>query len=86
MSRQLNEAHQSESVIPFASVTRGAPADHADQLDQAGQTILGLLHKAAGPAASHLMTLTLSNGSYRTPPTQGLAMTGNRRPTIRRAT
>ena len=48
MSRQLNEAHESESVIPFASVTRGAPADHADQLDQAGQTILGLLHKAAG--------------------------------------
>jgi hypothetical protein len=48
MGRQLNEAHQSESVIPFTSATRGAPADHTDQLDQAGQTILGLLHKAAG--------------------------------------
>jgi hypothetical protein len=40
--------HESESVIPFAS--KNAAPDNADQLDRAGQTILQLLHKAAGVA------------------------------------
>jgi hypothetical protein len=40
--------HESESVIPFES--KNAAPDNADQLDRAGQTILQLLHKAAGVA------------------------------------
>src|SRR6202166_3070014 len=43
--------HESESVIPFAS--KNAAPDNADQLDQAGQTILKLLHKAAGVAEAN---------------------------------
>ena len=41
-------AHQTESIVRFAPTT-AVPAD-ADQLDKAGQTILSLLHKAAGVA------------------------------------
>jgi septal ring factor EnvC (AmiA/AmiB activator) len=36
-------------VIPFAQATSGS-APNIDQLDKAGQTILQLLHKAAGVA------------------------------------
>ena len=43
--------HESESVIPFAS--KNAAPDNADQLDRAGQTILQLLHKAAGVAEAN---------------------------------
>jgi hypothetical protein len=43
--------HESESVIPFAP--KNAAPDNADQLDQAGQTILKLLHKAAGVAEAN---------------------------------
>jgi hypothetical protein len=43
--------HESESVIPFAS--KNAAPDNADQLDRAGQTILKLLHKAAGVAEAN---------------------------------
>ena len=42
---------ESESVIPFAS--KNAAPDNADQLDRAGQTILQLLHKAAGVAEAN---------------------------------
>jgi hypothetical protein len=49
MSRQL---HESESVIPFVPKD-AAPPDNADQLDKAGQTILKLLHKAAGVAEAN---------------------------------
>jgi molecular chaperone GrpE (heat shock protein) len=38
------------SVIPFAPDAKGAVSDDADELDQAGQTILKLLHKAADVA------------------------------------
>ena len=41
-------AHETESVVRFAPRT-AASAD-SDQLDKAGQTILSLLHKAAGVA------------------------------------
>jgi molecular chaperone GrpE (heat shock protein) len=41
-------AHQTELIVRFAPTT-AMPAD-ADQLDKAGQTILSLLHKAAGAA------------------------------------
>jgi hypothetical protein len=43
--------HESESVIPVAP--KNAAPDNADQLDQAGQTILKLLHKAAGVAEAN---------------------------------
>jgi hypothetical protein len=44
-------AYESDSVIPFAS--KNAAPDNADQLDKAGQTILKLLHKAAGVAEAN---------------------------------
>ena len=37
-------------VIPFAPAAKNGAPPSADQLDKAGQTILGLLHKAAGVA------------------------------------
>jgi predicted ribosome quality control (RQC) complex YloA/Tae2 family protein len=40
--------YESDSVVPFTSKT--AVSDDDDQLDKAGQTILKLLHKAAGVA------------------------------------
>jgi hypothetical protein len=40
-------AHETESVVRFAPRTVSADSD---QLDKAGQTILSLLHKAAGVA------------------------------------
>jgi len=38
------------TVVPFGPVTQEAPSNLADNLDTAGQTILGLLHRAAGMA------------------------------------
>jgi len=49
MNVQLgNVTYQSDSVVPFAP--KNSVPDDADQLDKAGQTILKLLHKAAGVA------------------------------------
>jgi hypothetical protein len=42
--------HESERVIPFAPAPKHTAQADADQLDRAGQTILQLLHKAAGVA------------------------------------
>jgi len=54
MGGQLSGGYESESVIPFAPVAKNAaPPDSADQLDEAGQTILRLLHKAAGVAEAN---------------------------------
>ena len=47
MSNRSN-GEESESVVPFAS--KNATSNDADQLDRAGETILQLLHKAAGVA------------------------------------
>ena len=47
-SRSNGEAYESETVVPFAP--KNAASSDADQLDRAGQTILQLLHKAAGVA------------------------------------
>ena len=47
-SRSNGEAYESESVVPFAP--KKATSNDADQLDRAGETILQLLHKAAGVA------------------------------------
>lgn len=48
MSGRLSDT--SETIVPFAPVARAAAADAGDPLDSAGQTILGLLHRAAGMA------------------------------------
>ncbi len=40
-----------DSLLPFAP--KNAPSNDADQLDRAGQTILKLLHKAAGVAEAN---------------------------------
>jgi hypothetical protein len=45
--------YDSESVIPFAPAARADGSKEADQLDSAGQTILRLLHKAAGVAEAN---------------------------------
>ena len=44
------EAQVEESVIPFAPTQEGSGSNSGDQLDKAGQSILRLLHKAAGVA------------------------------------
>jgi hypothetical protein len=44
---------QTETVIEFAPAARSAGADGVNQLDQAGQMILELLHKAAGVAEAN---------------------------------
>jgi hypothetical protein len=53
MSSQLSGEYESESVIPFAPAGKNPAPDSADQLDKAGQTILRLLHKAAGVAEAN---------------------------------
>jgi len=53
MGDQLSSGYESESVIPFAPAAKTAAPDSADQLDKAGQTILSLLHKAAGMAEAN---------------------------------
>ena len=42
--------YESESVVAFSPGAKDATPDSLDQLDKAGQTILTLLHKAAGVA------------------------------------
>jgi hypothetical protein len=42
-----------ETVIPFAPAAKRAGPNDTDQLDAAGQTILRLLHKAAGVAEAN---------------------------------
>jgi molecular chaperone GrpE (heat shock protein) len=44
------DAQLEESVVPFAPAQRGAGPNGGEQLDKAGQSILRLLHKAAGVA------------------------------------
>ena len=53
MGSQERSEHDSESVIPFAPASRGAAPNGFDQVDKAGQTILGLLHQAAGMAEAN---------------------------------
>jgi hypothetical protein len=48
MSELNGGAYESDSVVPFAP--KNAASNDTDQLDRAGQTILQLLHKAAGVA------------------------------------
>jgi molecular chaperone GrpE (heat shock protein) len=44
------DAQVEESVVPFAPAQKGTTPNGGDQLDKAGQSILRLLHKAAGVA------------------------------------
>ena len=53
MGSQARGDYGSESVIPFTPAARTAAPDSVDQVDKAGQTILGLLHKAAGVAEAN---------------------------------
>jgi hypothetical protein len=54
MRVQTNDANSGlDSVIPFAPAFENAGTDRSDQLDQAGQTILQMLHNAANLAESN---------------------------------
>ena|ERR1700721_91895 len=53
MGSHSSGAYESESVIPFTPAARSDGSNGADQLDNAGQTILRLLHKAAGVAEAN---------------------------------
>ena len=50
MNSQFNDGYEAESVISFPQT---GERSSTDQLDQAGQTILQLLHKAAGVAENN---------------------------------
>ena len=64
---------QTESVIPFTAAARSAGADGVDQVDKAGQTILGLLHKAAGVVEANRSQVS---SGFRKEATQPFASTG----------
>jgi hypothetical protein len=44
MGSRARGGYDSKSVIQFAPAAKNAAPDNVDQLDKAGQTILGLLH------------------------------------------
>ena len=50
MHGQIGDDNSDSEVIPFARAERTSTSDGADQLDKAGQTILQMLHRAAGVA------------------------------------
>ena len=50
MHGQIGDDNSKVEVIPFARGERTSTYDGADQLDKAGQTILQMLHRAAGVA------------------------------------
>ena len=50
MHGQISSDDSESEVVPFARPERTSPSDGADQLDKAGQTILQMLHRAAGVA------------------------------------
>src|SRR5262245_40450613 len=53
-SRGVSSAqYESESVIQFAPTAKAAATNKGDELDSAGRSILGLLHKAAGVAEAN---------------------------------
>jgi hypothetical protein len=49
----MADQRDSESEIAFGPTTKSAASNDGDQLDAAGQTILKLLHKAAGVAEAN---------------------------------
>ena len=50
MHGQIGSDDTESEVIPFVRAERTSPSDGADQLGKAGQTILQMLHRAAGVA------------------------------------
>ena len=50
MHGQIRSDDSESEVVPFVRTERTSPSDGADQLDKAGQTILQMLHRAAGVA------------------------------------
>ena len=50
MNGQIGDDNSESGVIPFARAERTSTSEGADQLDKAGQTILQMLHRAAGVA------------------------------------
>jgi hypothetical protein len=48
MHGQIGGDNSESEVLPFARAERTSTSDGADQLDKAGQTILQMLHGAAG--------------------------------------
>jgi hypothetical protein len=48
MHGQIGSGNSESEVIPFARAETTSTSDGADQLDKAGQTILQMLHRAAG--------------------------------------
>jgi hypothetical protein len=48
--RSVNRPASAEGVIPFAPVAKDAVSDSADPVDATGQSILGLLNRAADMA------------------------------------
>ena len=50
MHGQIGGDNSESDVIPFERAERTSTPDGADQLDKAGQTILQMLHRAAGVA------------------------------------
>jgi molecular chaperone GrpE (heat shock protein) len=51
--RGQSDAYESESVIPFGRTPKSGGSNDAAQLDNAGQAIMRLLHKAAGVAEAN---------------------------------
>ena len=51
--RGQSDAYESESVIPFGHTPKNGNSNEAAQLDNAGQAIMRLLHKAAGVAEAN---------------------------------
>ena len=68
----MNGGAQLESVVPFASTQRSNGQEGgADQLDKAGQSILHLLHRAAGVAeenSRHALDMARSSRISFVPP------------------
>ena len=50
MHGQIGGDIQETDIIPFARAAKSSTPNEADQLDKAGQTILQMLHRAAGVA------------------------------------
>ncbi len=51
--REASGAYESEAVIPFGHTSKNGGSNEVAQLDNAGQAIMRLLHKAAGVAEAN---------------------------------
>src|SRR5271156_162993 len=51
--RGQSDAYETESVITFGHTPKNGGSNQAAQLDNAGQAIMSLLHKAAGVAEAN---------------------------------